>query len=99
MIRKMVMTEFVIMGCPGHFNEILGRPFLFKAKVVTSMYHLKFPVKDEVGKVTGEQAATRKCYAESIRNHDVLLILENQKMKNGTNWQNKWKKSRSQKVR
>lgn len=76
MARKTIMIEFVIVDCPGHFNAILGRPFLFKAKAVISMYHLsmKFPVKDEIWKVTGDQAAARKCYVESVKNHDVAVI-------------------------
>lgn len=50
--------------------------FLFKAKVVISMYHLsmKFPVKDKVEKVTGDQVVARKFYAESVKNHDVAVI-------------------------
>lgn len=74
--RKTVMTEFLLVDCPGHLNAILGRPFLFKEKAVISMYHLsmKFPIKDEVGKVTRDQAAARKSYAESVKNHDVTVI-------------------------
>lgn len=74
--RKIVMIEFVIVDYPGHFNAVLGRPFLFKVKGVISMFYLsmKFPVKDDIGRITGDRATTRKFYAKSVRNHNVDVI-------------------------
>lgn len=74
MMRQMVMTEFVTVDCLGHFNAILGRPFMFKAKAIIFMYHMsmKFQVK-KVGKVTGVLITARKYYANSVGNHDVVV--------------------------
>lgn len=60
-----VMVEFVVVDCPRHFNVIMGRLFLFKTGVIISMYHLSMKcfVNLEVGKVTGDQVATRRCSA------------------------------------
>lgn len=42
---RIIMVDFLIMDCSSSYNCILGRPFLYGAKVRASTYHLtmKFP--------------------------------------------------------
>ena len=61
------MIEFLVVDAMSAYNVILGRPSLYKFKAVVSIYHhvLKFPCKDGVGTVRGEQRAARSCYKVS----------------------------------
>ncbi|XP_075500047.1 uncharacterized protein LOC142538617 [Primulina tabacum] len=59
-LRKNMMTVF---------NIILGRLAMNEMRVVASTYHqkIKFPVREQVGEVKGDQPSSRKCYGETVR--------------------------------
>ena len=57
-------VNFLVVDCSSSYNAIIGRPTLNSWKAVTSTYHMsiKFPTEHGVGKVQGDQLATRECY-------------------------------------
>ena len=56
--------DFLVVDCLSSYNVIIGRPMLNCWKVVTSTYCLKvkFPTKNGVGEVKGDQVLARECY-------------------------------------
>ena len=64
-----VMVNFLIIDYPSAYNIILGRPALNTLRVVPSTNHLilRFPTPNGVGKIQGEQIATRECYVSSMK--------------------------------
>ena len=54
----------MVVDCPSSYNVIIGRPTLNKWKSATSTYCLKvkFPIKNSVGEVRGDQVLARECY-------------------------------------
>ena len=63
------MVNFLLVDQPSTYNAIISRPTPNALLAVVSMYHLamKFPIGDLVGKVRGDQAESRQCYAMSTR--------------------------------
>ena len=53
-----------MVDCPSSYNVIIGRPILNYWKAITSTYCLKvkFPTKNGVGEVKGDQVLARECY-------------------------------------
>ena len=65
-------VTFLIIDCSSTYNAILGRPTLNSWKAVTSTYHLmiKFPTKDGVGELRGNQIAAQECYIAMLEMED-----------------------------
>ena len=65
----MVMVDFLVVDRSSAYNMIIVRPTLNKLKVITSTYHLmmKFPIKDGVGELRGDQVVAQKCYNMSLK--------------------------------
>ncbi|XP_075479436.1 uncharacterized protein LOC142520320 [Primulina tabacum] len=63
------MTTFTVVDASSSYNIILGRPVMNELKAVASIYHqkIKFPVRNQVGEIRGDQPSSRKCYVETIR--------------------------------
>ncbi|KAK3004199.1 hypothetical protein RJ639_018605 [Escallonia herrerae] len=85
-----LMLDFVVMKVPSAYNAILGRPALNQLQDVVSTYHLKmkFPTKNGIGEVKGDQTTVRQCYVTSSRskNKEALIIKdlrEDTKMQRG----------------
>jgi hypothetical protein len=59
-----IMVDFLVVDRPSTYNVIIGQPALNKLKAITSTYHLmmKFPTKNEIGELKGNQVVARKCY-------------------------------------
>ena len=64
---------FLVVDCLSSYNVIIGRPKLNRWKASTSTYCLKvkFPTKNGVGEVKGDQVLARECYQA------VLVAKEN----------------------
>ena len=65
--------DFLAIDCSSSYNVITGRPTLNHWKAVMSTYCLKvkFPIKNGVREVKGDQVLARECYQA------VLAIKEN----------------------
>ena len=77
--------DFLVVDCPSSYNIIIGRPTLNKWKSAMSTYYskVKFPTKNSVGEVRGDQVLARKCYQAvlvSKENH-MWMIEEMKKIK------------------
>ena len=62
-------VKFLIIDAPSAYNMLLGRLSLNALRAIPSAYHMviKFPIKNEVGVVRGDQRVARECYSASIK--------------------------------
>jgi hypothetical protein len=58
-----------VVDRPSAYNAILGRAALNELEAITSTAHLKmkFPTKEGVGEVRGDQWTARQCYNTSLK--------------------------------
>jgi hypothetical protein len=66
---SIVMVDFLIVDRPSVYNAIIGRPALNKLIAATLTYYLimKFPIREGVGEVMGDQLVVRRCYNISMK--------------------------------
>ncbi|KAL1223571.1 hypothetical protein V5N11_034319 [Cardamine amara subsp. amara] len=59
--------EFTVFDRPAAYNVILGTPWIYQMKAVSSTYHqcVKFPTPKGVGTFKGDQEKSRSCYLMS----------------------------------
>lgn len=64
-----MIVDFIVIEVPSAYSVIFGLLFLMIAQVVVPTYHLmvKFPIEHWVSEVRGDQAASRECYFNNIR--------------------------------
>ena len=62
-------VEFLVVDQPSTCNAIIGRPFMKKTNMVTTVYCLtiKFPSLIGIGYVKANQAITRQCQVQSLQ--------------------------------
>ena len=65
--------NFLVVNSPSSYNMIIGRPMLnhWKAATFTYCLKVKFPTKQGVGEIKGDQVLARECYQA------VLALREN----------------------
>ncbi|KAL0339313.1 UNVERIFIED_CONTAM: hypothetical protein Sangu_1453400 [Sesamum angustifolium] len=65
--KRTKIVCFVVVDMPSAYSLILGRPTLntFQAVISTCHTKLKFPIRDNVGEIKGDQYMARKCYVEA----------------------------------
>ena len=63
------IIRFLIVDAPSDYNVLLGRPSLNAIKAIPSTYHMvnKFPTKNGVGMVRGDQCVAMECYSASMK--------------------------------
>ncbi|XP_022871361.1 uncharacterized protein LOC111390535 [Olea europaea var. sylvestris] len=76
----MNFMEFLIVDSQSAYHGVLGRPALKELGAVISIQHLciKFPTKNGVVMVRGDQRGSRECYLSSIKKvepRDVHVII------------------------
>jgi hypothetical protein len=67
--QRTIMVKFLLVDKPSAYNVILGRAALNELEAVISTSHLKmkFPTKEGVGEVRGDQYTARQCYNTSLK--------------------------------
>ena len=67
------IVRFLIVDAPSAYNVLLGRSSLNAIKVIPSTYHMviKFPTKNGVGMVRGDQCMAKECYSASMKKKAV----------------------------
>jgi len=70
--------DFLVMDCPSSYNVIIRRPTLNQWKSTMSTYCLKvkFPTKNGVDEVKGDQVLARECYQAVLatkQNHTWMI--------------------------
>ena len=63
-------VRFLIVDAPSTYNILLGKPSLNVVRAIHSAYHhmvIKFPTKNGVGIVRGNQRIARECYSASMK--------------------------------
>ena len=65
--------KFLIFEALSAYNMLLGRPSLNAVRAVPSTYHMvvKFPTKNGVGMVRGDQRIARECYLAPMKQKAV----------------------------
>jgi hypothetical protein len=58
-----LQTEFIVIQAPSPYNAIMGRSWLHRMRAVPSTLHqkLRFPTKDGVMEINGDQVAAKQC--------------------------------------
>ena len=58
-----LQTEFIVVQAPSPYNAIMERSWLHKMKAIPSTLHqkLRFPTKDGVMEINGDQVAAKQC--------------------------------------
>ncbi|XP_074377001.1 uncharacterized protein LOC141718519 [Apium graveolens] len=63
------MLNFQVVKAASTYNAIIGRTGIHAFKAVPSTYHmvLKFPTRNGVGEMKGDQKMARSCYVAALR--------------------------------
>ena len=76
---------FLVVDCPSSYNVIIGRSTLNHWKAATSTYCLKvkFPMKNDVGEVKGDQVLAGECYQAMLvaKGNHTWMIKEKEEEK------------------
>ena len=66
-------VRFLIVDAPSTYIILLGRPSLNAIRAIPSAYNMviKFPTRNEVGMVRGDQCISRECYSTSMKQKAV----------------------------
>ena len=68
--------KFLIVEAPSAYKMLLGRPSLNAIRAIPSAYHMvvKFPTKNGVGMVRGDQRIQKEHYLASMKQRAVDSI-------------------------
>ena len=63
-----LQIEFIVIQAPSPYNAIIGRGWLHRMKAIPLTLHqkLRFPTKDGVMEVNGDQVAAKQCVLAAI---------------------------------
>ena len=74
--QAITTTKFLIVEALSVYNMLLGRPPLNAIMAIPSAYHMvvKFPTKNGVGVVRGDQRIARECYLAPMKQKVVDIV-------------------------
>ena len=64
-----LQTEFIVIQAPSPYNAIMGRSWLHRMRAIPSTLHqkLRFPTKDGVMEINGDQVAAKQCVLAAVK--------------------------------
>jgi hypothetical protein len=64
-----LQTEFIVIQAPSPYNAIMGRSWLHRMRAVPSTLHqkLRFPTKDDVMEINGDQVVAKQCVLAAVK--------------------------------
>ncbi|CAL8174399.1 unnamed protein product [Prunus armeniaca] len=76
--KKMTYDQFLIVDCPMAYNVIIGRTALTRVKAHLSphMLLMKFPTRNGIGVIRGDQLSAWTCYATALKSVACKLPME-----------------------
>jgi hypothetical protein len=68
-----LQTEFIVVQAPSPYNAIMGRSWLHKMRAIPSTLHqkLRFPTRDGVMEISGDQVAAKQCVLAAARENTL----------------------------
>uniref|UniRef100_A0A2N9INS9 Uncharacterized protein n=1 Tax=Fagus sylvatica TaxID=28930 RepID=A0A2N9INS9_FAGSY len=68
-----LQTEFIIVNASSPYNAIIGRDWLHRMKAIPSTLHqkLRFPTKDGVMELNGDQVTAKQCVLTAVKQKDA----------------------------
>ena len=68
-----LQTEFIIINASSPYNAIMGRDWLHRMRAIPSTLHqkLRFPTKDGVMELSGDQVTAKQCVLTSVKQKDI----------------------------
>ena len=61
-------VDFIVVDAYSPYTTIMGRPWLHALEAVSSTLHhkVKFPSRDQIGEIVGNQSIARQCLVAAI---------------------------------
>jgi hypothetical protein len=68
-----LQTEFIIVNASSPYNAIMGRDWLHRMRAIPSTLHqkLRFPTKDGVMELSGDQVTAKQCVLTAVKQKDI----------------------------
>jgi hypothetical protein len=69
-----LQTEFIVVKASSPYNAIMGHDWLHRMKVVPSTLHqnLRFPTKDGIMELNGDQVMAKPCVLATVKQREVV---------------------------
>ena len=73
-----LQTEFIVVKASSPYNAIMGSDWLHRMRAVPSTLHqkLRFPTKDGVMELNGDQVTAKQCVLAAVKRKDTKEVLE-----------------------
>ncbi len=73
-----LQTEFIVVKASSPYNAIMGRDWLHQMKAIPSTLHqkLRFPTKDGVMELNGDQVTAKQCVLATVKRKDIKQVRE-----------------------
>ena len=68
-----LQTEFIIVNASSPYNAIMGHDWLHRMRAIPSTLHqkLRFPTKDGVMELSGDQVTAKQCVLTAVKQKDI----------------------------
>jgi hypothetical protein len=68
-----LQTEFIVLKASSPYNAIMGRNWLHRMRAIPSTLHqkLRFPTKDGIMELNGDQVTAKQCVLAAVKRKDI----------------------------